>query len=503
METELKLKVHAADMERLRSHPTLQGDLPDGRTEHHLVDTYYDTPELDLWKHGLTLRVRKDNDVWIQTAKTASSASSALHQRGEWESTLDNAQPRPDVLVRQMKQARLVKLLSSPDVLKHLIPIFQNTTHRTTWNIALSTGEQLECALDTGDITCGSHHASISELEFELKKGSPSCLFALALALQNDVPLEIANGSKASLGYALLENAPIEARKAKVVRLTRKMTLEDAFQGIGLNCLQQIETNVPGVLKQDVESLHQMRVGLRRLRALINMFEELIAIPEQLQESVDWLASQLGVTRDWDVFASSTIDAIPDIDTAALRAASLSKAVELHRQVAQSLRAPRFTRVILELNGWIRGRQWRTDGLLSKKSPLREKAIDAAKPLLRQAEKRLLKRIGGLKTDEAPARHRTRIAAKKARYAAEFFSELLPQKRIANYIEHLSKLQDRLGGLNDIAVADRLLAQLSGSSAQVARQAAYVRGYLAAKAEVEAKNLAKPLAGIAKLRITR
>lgn len=69
---------------------------------------------------------------------------------------------------------------------------------------------------------------------------------------------------------------PIKTRKAAGVHLTRKMTLEDAFQVISLNCLQQIETNIPGVLKQDVEGLHQMCVGLRRLSALLNMFEKLV-----------------------------------------------------------------------------------------------------------------------------------------------------------------------------------------------------------------------------------
>lgn len=132
METELKLKVPAADIERLYAHPTLQGATAEQRAEHHLVDTYYDTPGRELWKHGLTLRIRKDNDVWIQTAKTASNASSTLHERGEWESTLEDGQPRPDILARQIRQVRLAKLLSLPEIVQNLAPIFQNTTHRIT-----------------------------------------------------------------------------------------------------------------------------------------------------------------------------------------------------------------------------------------------------------------------------------------------------------------------------------------------------------------------------------
>ncbi|WP_075791474.1 CYTH and CHAD domain-containing protein [Massilia putida] len=502
METELKLKVPAADLERLRSHPMLQAHSREAPVEHHLIDTYYDTPQRNLWKHGLMLRVRRDNEKWIQTVKTAATASAALHERGEWECELPDGAPNPGLLVRQIKQARIAKLLASKEVTQHLQPVFQNTTHRTTWNIALPTGEQLECALDAGDIACGKQHTAISELELELKDGNPARLFDLALELHHDVPLQMSNDSKAALGYAMLDNEAIRIYKAAPVHLFQKMTLEDAFQAIALNCLQQIETNLPGVLKQNVESLHQMRVGLRRLRALLNMFEELAPLPPALRDDVDWLAGELGTTRDWDVLADSTLNHIPGFDADALREAAKTKSTEAHKLLVKALRSPQFTRVMLELNGWLYGQQWRIKGALPHESPLGERVKKAASPLLRKAEKRLAKRIKALDTADPHARHSTRIAAKKARYAAEFFEELLPRKHVKPYVTHLSKLQDRLGLLNDIAVAEHLLDQFNGSNAQVARQAAYAHGYLAAASSADAATLRKPLAAVAKLRMT-
>ena len=49
--------------------------------------------------------------------------------------------------------------------------------------------------------------------------------------------------------------------------LSKRMTIEQAFQTIVFHCIEQIEVHATGIAHQyDAESLHQMRVGLRRLR---------------------------------------------------------------------------------------------------------------------------------------------------------------------------------------------------------------------------------------------
>jgi inorganic triphosphatase YgiF len=499
METELTLRVPPSALERMRSHPMLAERAQGAPREHHLTDTWYDTPGRDLWKHGLTLRVRNDNDAWVQIVRTASS----LSHRGEWESPLPNGQPQPELLARQVKPAGLAKLLADKDLAARLQPVFLSSTRRTTWDIALPDGRQLGCALDAGDIACGDRHAQISELELELERGDPAELFELALALHQDIPLELGGGSLAARGYAMLADEPAPAVKAGKIKLGAHMTLEDAFQCIGLSCLHQIEANLPGVLRKDVESLHQMRVGLRRLRALLDMFGKLAAPPGDIREGLDWLSGELGAARDWDVLAGSTLDHISGIDPAALRTAIQDKANALHKQLLHTLHAPRYTVLMLQVNGWLRGRQWRADGALPDGSPLAGRARRGMLPLLRKAEKRLARRIKALDPQDGPARHRVRIAAKKARYASEFFHDLLPRKRAERYTACLSELQDRLGLLNDFAVADRLLDELASGHGQAPRQASWVRGYLSAIGEAGSRELDKPLRRVAKRHITR
>src|SRR5579871_5894845 len=63
--------------------------------------------------------------------------------------------------------------------------------------------------------------------------------------------------------------------RARPVRLTKRMTVEEAFRVTVLECLAQVAANAPAVLQShDAEGLHQMRVGLRRLQVALNAFGE-------------------------------------------------------------------------------------------------------------------------------------------------------------------------------------------------------------------------------------
>ena len=290
--------------------------------------------------------------------------------------------------------------------------------------------------------------------------------------------------------------APVKAAR---VRLKRRMRMEDALQHIGLNCMVQIESNVPGVLAQNVESLHQMRVGLRRLRALLAMFRDLAPLPPGLQEKLDWLATELGATRDWDVLAGTTLPSITGIQTRALQAAAQEHARALHKNLLPTLRSPRHTQLMQQMNGWLHGRQWRPASGLAPDDPLAKRALDGLVPLVRKAQRRLRKRVEALDENDAPARHRVRIAAKKARYAAEFFRDLLPRKEVKAYIKCLSGVQDRLGHLNDLAVADRLLPELEHHGH--AHDGAYARGWVGGTACAAAHGLYDALGKVARMKL--
>ena len=73
-------------------------------------------------------------------------------------------------------------------------------------------------------------------------------------------------------------------------------------------------------------------------------------------------------------------------------------------------------------------------------------------------------------------RHRMRICFKKLRYAVEFFTPLLPTKRLKPYLQALSRLQDELGLINDHVTAQTLLDEALQS-----RPAGPIHGWIAGR----------------------
>ena len=84
-----------------------------------------------------------------------------------------------------------------------------------------------------------------------------------------------------------------------------------------------------------------------------------------------------------------------------------------------------------------------------------------------------------------------RIAAKKARYATEFFQRLRPAGRVKRYIKRLTALQDAIGSLNDATVANGLLRQVEKYHPELADSAAFARGFLCCRTNQEVRELDK------------
>ncbi|HEY0063903.1 MAG TPA: CHAD domain-containing protein [Telluria sp.] len=285
------------------------------------------------------------------------------------------------------------------------------------------------------------------------------------------------------------------AVKAAPVMLGKRMSAEQAFTRILGNCLAQIGANVDGVVRfRDVESLHQMRVGLRRLRAALALFDALLPLPLSMATELDWFAGELGAARDWDVLLETTLPAtvaaMPDPDRgAALTALARERSGQLHAQLGALLLAPRYQHLMAALERWLERRDWR-DGLSrERRKLLAAPASELAAAASRQGQRRLKKRARKLRHGGAAAAHRLRLAAKRSRYATEFFLSLLPRRRARACIAALAQVQDALGAMNDAQVADRLLGELAGAHPEVAQTAAFACGVLAARTQADSVNL--------------
>ena len=71
-EIELKLQLTPQAARQLPSHPLLAGIKPQRQ---HLLNTYYDTPTLELHDRRVALRFRKKGWQWLLTVKSAATVS--------------------------------------------------------------------------------------------------------------------------------------------------------------------------------------------------------------------------------------------------------------------------------------------------------------------------------------------------------------------------------------------------------------------------------------------
>lgn len=499
MEAELKLLIAPADVAAFRRLALLKQFATAKPATRLLRNTYFDTPELRLKEHGMELRVRRVGRVATQTLKAVGQAAEAgLHQRQEWQTRVTGPLPELAALMPLVGAGSpWEKVLGIPGLAQGLAPIFGSEVRRTVWNLRLTRGGAVELALDQGELRHGDKHEPISEIELELKAGAPEALFDLALQLQEQVPLRVGNLSKAARGYAIAAPVAAAAVKARPVALTRDMCVEEGFRVIVSNCLGQMQDNEVGVVQGiDPESIHQMRVGMRRLRSALRLFAPWIPFPPALQAELAWLGGELGAARDADVLADGTLPKVIEAclqETALLPLRQLASTIarKKRRQAAEAVASVRHSRLMLSLVGWLQALRWREslkgDALGALAEPLAKRATS----ILQRRHEKLIASGKRLAQGTPAERHQVRIAAKKVRYATEFFQSLHPAPRVERYVRRLAALQDALGWLNDTAVADRLLHEIEVGHAELAGSASFARGHLCAATKQAMPGLVK------------
>lgn len=542
MEVELKLLLDPADNARLVQHPLLAAHARARQRKARLTARYFDTPDLHLLRHGAGLRVRQVDGQWIQTMKAGGSVQGGLHARLEWEGPVPDDVPRLGKL-RQLigDDAHWLAVLDAPQLRQQLAPLFSVEVERSTWELDYD-GSIIELVLDEGGIRRQGRHVPVNEIELELKAGHPASLFACALGLLNGLPLQISNVNKAERGYALCLDKPLAAVKAAPLTLARDATTGQALQAVLANCLRHMQDNEAAVIHgHDSESLHQLRVGTRRLRSALRLFAACAPCPAALLDDLAWLGTELGAARDWDVLATVTLPRAQDdaVDLAPLRDQVLDAAHRHRRAAALALQSPRYARLMLGLNQWLQRLQLAAATTPARHNPLARPAATYARRTLRRLHQKLLHRAAiarkalragsgadggaaastgttsaahgkggdsggangtgaandnGARDATARAVHRLRIAGKRCRYGVEFFAPLLRSGATQRYLDHLSTLQDELGRNNDLVVADRLLLQCQpqhaapdGATPHAALP--YVRGYLHALRAQDASAL--------------
>lgn len=439
VEVELKLELTPEEADALEASGLFEGAAQTVRQ--HAI--YFDTPDHDLARAGFSLRIRRSGDKRVQTVK-AGAAAAGMFIRPEWEREVADDEPVVD------HTTPVPALLG--DKAAGIAPLFVVENERRIWNV-----EGIEVALDRGRIIAGERESAFHEVELERKSGDPAALFALARQIDAAAPVQLGVLSKAERGYRLMGPA-LSRAKAEPVVLDRGMTAGAAFQAIAYACLRHYRLNVPLVLdRREPDALHQARVALRRLRSALAIHKDLLidGRSSAFNEDLRWLAGELGKARDIDVLVERAGEGAMQARLQAARKDAYDNAVT-------ALQSDRARMLLLDMVEWISLGQWLS---LEENVDVREMpARDFAKGALARFRRKVKKGGRNLEKLDDEARHTVRKAAKKLRYASEFFAGLYDQKREKRrhkrFISALETLQDRLGELNDQAGTPGLLDKL-------------------------------------------
>ena len=168
-----------------------------------LTNLYFETPDNQMRRWDMGLRIRGVDDHYEMTIKTAGKVVAGLHQRPEYNVMLQ--QPKLDLSRFPVEIWQQDCDLEQLEARLHVL--FNTDFNREIWLVNYQSS-QIEVVLDKGTIRSGKNELPIEEFELELKEGNVSDLIALAEFLGEKGGLRLASRSKAARGYYLAKDKP-------------------------------------------------------------------------------------------------------------------------------------------------------------------------------------------------------------------------------------------------------------------------------------------------------
>jgi CHAD domain-containing protein len=275
-------------------------------------------------------------------------------------------------------------------------------------------------------------------------------------------------------------NAERPAPSAGTLRDSSAGDVVLAYLRIQAHTLKTLE---PAVRADEFDSVHQMRVATRRLRAVLRTFGQVIppADTERLAGELQWLGRTLGQARDDEVLSAHLSDSLrptpPELligpVQARIQGHYAPRRAAARASLIKALDEPRYHRLLAELDRVTAGPP---RGPLAG-APARKVLPAAVRRVYRQAKRRMRT---ARHTPAGPARdaalHRARKSARRARYAAEAATPATG-KTARKFVKQMKQVQSVLGDHHD-AVLARQAARDLGIGAHLAGENAFTYGLL-------------------------
>jgi CHAD domain-containing protein len=432
--------------------------------QEELVAQYFDTADLRLIRAGITLRRRVGghDEGWHL------KMPAGPHTRREIRLPLgDGGLKVPAELAERVLVYTRSKLLRPAAVI---------TTMRTRLLLLGDEGASLaELAVDSvrAKPSKGAGE-NWREVEFELTGGDSDLLDAADKLLRRSGLRQAANTAKFERAMGIKPPGRTHGDQAE---LSSSSPAEDVVLGYLRDQADAIKSLDPAVRADEPDSVHQMRITIRRIRAMLQVFGPLIWREDtgHLEAELQWLGNLLGAARDAEVLvarlraklndtpAELVIGPVPD----RIQAHFAPVTASAQAAAREALSSHRYFTL---LDG--------IDALLDEPA-LGDRASRPAADVLRAPVRKAYRRTGRRirRAEHTPpghakdvALHQARKASKRARYAAEVLTPALG-KQAGRFAVRMKQVQTRLGDFQDTVIARQVELELGEAAAEAGENA--------------------------------
>jgi CHAD domain-containing protein len=283
-------------------------------------------------------------------------------------------------------------------------------------------------------------------------------------ALEDELQLEKIEGGVLEEALDAIGRQPLDYRTQPDLRLKRGKPIGEAARRVFVHLLDVIEANEDGVRQEtDAGFLHDLRVAVRRTRALLSELKPILSAPHfgHYRAEFAWLSRLTGPVRDLDVHLAA-FDRYerwlggesPELE--ALRAALRKRRTDERRAMLEGLASPQYRSL---KKGWRSildeaDERWRSgDAAVPADATVRE--------LVARRHERVLARGRKLDRDSEDEKfHSLRKQVKKLRYLIEMFPGAMPAGEGRAMLGELKDMQKLLGRHHDYSVKLSVMREL-------------------------------------------
>jgi CHAD domain-containing protein len=426
-----------------------------------LEATYFDTAEFALAAAGLTLRRRTGGDDAGWHLKVPAGDGS----RDELQVPLGRAVktvPKPLRVAVQL-------YVRGQD----LVPIARIRTHRSVYRLCDSESNALlevsddrvkAQALapdDTGRLTAWR------EWEVELAAGNRRHLEAAAHVLERAGAHTAVDRTK--LARAIGDGLPHPVDDAEG-SLRRESPAASVVRARLQEQVAELKYRDPLVRHDVPDSVHKMRVAMRRLRSALATFRPLLdrEQTEPLRDELKWIAGVLGDARDAEVVHQRLADLVAEQPVELVIGPVMRRIDDdlrrsyrtAHERSVEAMESERYLSLVDRLDSLVADPPW---------TPKASRPVNAVLPArVKKDYKRLRRRVAAAAEASDPTMrdkrlHDVRKAAKRARYAAEAMAPVYGRKA-RRFAKAAKRVQSTLGDHHDTVVTRTVLRQLGVQS---------------------------------------